>query len=102
MLSAPLFTSPVHISLGSFFCESGNPPSGSGEEEEEDACVEGFWGAVPVERDVPLPPASIGPRLLTVCPSVQPQLCQEETVSGTGEGTNVGLLSWNSETNGIS
>lgn len=102
LVSAHLLTSPVpHFSLCSFFCQSQNPAGGSGEEE-EDACAEGLGRSVSVDGDVSLPPASVGPRLLAVRPPLQSQLRQEETVPGTGEWTNAGLLSWKSDTNGIS
>lgn len=45
-----------------------------------------------VEGDVPLPPASFGPRLLAVSQTLQPQLGEEETVSWTGEWRNINFL----------
>lgn len=38
-----------------------------------------------MEGEFSLPPDSVGPRLLSVGQTLQPELGEEETVSGTGE-----------------
>lgn len=80
-------------SLSSILCQSGTSPAEAGRSEEEDACSEGPGGSVSVEGNVSLPAVGVGQRLLAVSQTLQPQLGEEETVSGTGEETNIGSSS---------
>lgn len=73
-----------HLSQ-SFLCQGGDDPPRPHCDEEEDPGAEGLGGSVPVAGDLPLHPGLLRPLLLAVSQTLQSQLCQEETVSRTGE-----------------
>lgn len=72
---------------GSVFRQGGDGAGGSGDADQEDEVAEGQCCSVPLEGDAALPAGGAGPGVLAAGEALQPQLCQEETVFGTGEPT---------------